>query len=127
MPHRNLMARCSARSKTSGGQCGQSALLGGTVCYWHGGKAPQVMATAEQRIRALAEGPALARMEHLIDQADTDSVRLAAARDVLDRAGYGAVRKLDVTVIQTEAQRIAGELGIPVEQVYREAGIQVGT
>lgn len=90
----------------------------------HGGSAPQVRAKAEERIKALAEGPALARIAVLIDKGESDTVRLAAARDILDRAGYGARQRIDVYQhVQAEAQRIATELGIPVEQVLRESGV----
>jgi len=52
MSPRNLKGpRCKAKSKTSKTQCGRAAILGGTVCGYHGGKAPQVMKAAENRVR----------------------------------------------------------------------------
>lgn len=50
--------RCTAQSRTSGEQCKQPAIKGGTVCRFHGGRAPQVAAAAEERVleqRAEAE------------------------------------------------------------------------
>src|SRR5690625_6382011 len=35
-------ARCTAYSRTSGQRCKQPPIAGGTVCVYHGGKAPQV-------------------------------------------------------------------------------------
>lgn len=42
--------QCSAKSIHSGKQCRRSAILGGTVCIMHGGKAPQVKAAADRRL-----------------------------------------------------------------------------
>jgi hypothetical protein len=41
--------RCTATSKRSGERCRRAAIVGGTVCAMHGGKAPAVAAAAEQR------------------------------------------------------------------------------
>lgn len=42
--------RCVGTSKTSGQRCPMWAIKGGTVCYHHGGAAPQTKAAAAQRI-----------------------------------------------------------------------------
>lgn len=42
--------RCGATAKTTGKQCGYSAIPGGVVCRFHGGRAPQVKAAAERRL-----------------------------------------------------------------------------
>lgn len=42
--------QCTATSKTSGLQCGQPAIPGGTVCIYHGGGAPQVRSKAAERL-----------------------------------------------------------------------------
>jgi hypothetical protein len=48
--------RCTAKSKRSQERCRRAAVIGGTVCAMHGGKAPQVKAAAEQRdLEAKAE------------------------------------------------------------------------
>lgn len=39
--------------------------------------------------------PALARLRRLIDEADSDSVKLAAVRDALDRAGYKLPERIE--------------------------------
>jgi len=40
------MSQCTARSKRSGMQCRDKAMIGRTVCYHHGGKSPQGIASA---------------------------------------------------------------------------------
>lgn len=47
----NLMddRRCRAKSKGSGDRCKRAAIVGGTVCSTHGGKAPRTRAAAERR------------------------------------------------------------------------------
>lgn len=86
----NLMAsgsqRCSARSKTTGNQCLRPAIRGGTVCRYHGGAAPQVMAKAEERLKALIH-PAITKLGKLIEQDQFPSVSYQAVRDALDRDG----------------------------------------
>jgi hypothetical protein len=72
----------------------------------HGGLAPQVLAKAEERIRALAEGPAITRIAHLIDHAENESVSLAAARDMLDRAGFSAKQRHELAGDVTFTLRI---------------------
>ena len=44
-----MTTRCAAVAKRTGQPCQQPAMLGGTVCYRHGGNAPQVRAKAKQR------------------------------------------------------------------------------
>lgn len=85
--------RCSAHSRTSGRQCGQRAILGGTVCHYHGGAAPQVKAKALDRLMAL-QHPAIDTLEYLMEQRQTfPSTAYAAARDVLDRTEGKAIER----------------------------------
>jgi hypothetical protein len=60
----------------------------------HGGKSPQALAKAEDRMRALVH-PALTRLAELIAAADSDSVRLTATRYVLDWAGFKAAEHVE--------------------------------
>lgn len=48
------------------------------------------------------------RMNQLIDSGN-DQVALAACRDVLDRAGYGATQKIDQTITNKEINIEIGE------------------
>ena len=77
---------CSAHTRL-GAPCGRWAILGGTVCPSHGGAAPQTRAKAEERLRALVT-PSITAVSNIIDHGDSDAVRLAAARYVLELAGY---------------------------------------
>lgn len=78
--------QCTAHSSRTGERCRKAALLGSNVCGTHGGRAPQVMAAARMRILAMVN-PALHELLRLLQKAETDSVKLQAARDILDRAG----------------------------------------
>lgn len=46
--------RCSATAKLSGEQCRNAPILGGTVCSYHGGSAPQVRAAANRNLAETA-------------------------------------------------------------------------
>jgi hypothetical protein len=110
---------CKARSSQTGELCKRWASHGTTVCTSHGAAAPQVKAAAEQRIRDLVD-PALSRLAHLIDHADLDSVRLAAVKDVLDRAGLAAKQQVEIT-IREHAAKLASELGLDPDELIAEA------
>ncbi|MCR4375902.1 MAG: hypothetical protein NUW22_13745 [Acidobacteria bacterium] len=101
---------CAATSKQTGKPCGSTPPVGWTVCKWHGGRAPQVVRSARERLDALVD-PAIVQLTKLIDSADTDSVKLAAIRDVLDRAGYKPTDKLQV----------GGDAAQPLEIVIQRA------
>lgn len=70
----------------------------------HGGGAPQVQATAAERLASFVD-PALTALRQLVDNADQDSVRLSAIKDILDRAGYKPADK----------QQISGPDGGPIQ------------
>jgi hypothetical protein len=69
-------------------------MRGSTVCQTHGGRAPQVKASAAQRIRDLAP-TALDVIEALLSEPDAPGIRLAAARDLLDRAGFSPKQRIE--------------------------------
>jgi hypothetical protein len=54
--------RCTATAKRSGERCRRAAIVGGTVCSFHGGKAPQVSRAAEVRAAKLAAHAEAERM-----------------------------------------------------------------
>ena len=77
-------------------------MKGQGVCRSHGGGAPQArkkaeeaLALAEARLRGLA-GPAVETLEELVTGATREAVRLAAARDLVDRSIGKAVEKIQV-------------------------------
>lgn len=98
------MTICVAHRSTDGAPCRAHAINGGRVCVVHGGKAPQVVFAAEERIRALV-APSLDRIQRTIADNDNPQLALAAARDILDRAGYKATEKVQTdgrTIIEIE-------------------------
>lgn len=89
-----MRRRCTARSKQSGDRCRQAPIVGGTVCRFHGGAAPQVQASARERIAALVD-PAIDALQRALKHRDIGAA-VRAARDLLDRAGYAAARAIEL-------------------------------
>jgi hypothetical protein len=87
--------RCTAKSKASGQRCKRAAIPGGTVCRFHGGAAPQVVAAAKVRLAALVD-PAIDRLAKLI-KIKNPGIALGAVKDVLDRNGFKPSAKVDPT------------------------------
>lgn len=104
--------QCIATSRRTGKRCGAYAIVGGTVCKWHGGAAPQVRLAANERIAEMVD-PALSALRQLVDTADSDSVRLSAIKDILDRAGYKPKERVEHSGPNGSAPR--------VEVVYTDA------
>lgn len=77
--------RCGAHRK-NGDRCKNAAIKGGTVCRYHGGAAKHVKAAARARIENAADLMARELLGIALT-ADNESVKLAAIRDALDRAG----------------------------------------
>lgn len=77
--------RCAGHKKT-GEQCKNAAILGSTVCRFHGGAAPHVKAAARARLENAADLMAK-QLLGIALTADSDGVKLAAIKDALDRAG----------------------------------------
>lgn len=99
--------RCTAHKKT-GERCTKIAILGGTVCTHHGGKAKAVRAKAQQRIQEAADRM-VSRVLGIAESADVPpAVALAAARDMLDRAGHRPPDKVDLEVGVKPYERLAG-------------------
>lgn len=88
--------KCTAH-RTDGHPCQAKAIKGGTVCRVHGGSAPQVKAKAMQRLLQAAD-PAAAQLVELALRGGTESVKLQAIRDLLDRAGLQAAQKIEAEV-----------------------------
>lgn len=119
--------QCSATAKRTGRQCEQDAIRGGTVCWKHGGAAPQVRRKADERIQAMVF-PALARINALIGDvergragAESEAVALAAAREALGMAGYGPVQRVEVSGEMTVKSPIDVELEDLAEKMREEA------
>ena len=68
------------------------------------------------------KGPrALQVVEDLMRQSNSDTVRLAAAKDLLDRSGYKPVERIDVNTEQRSVEeiesRIIGLVGLDAAQM----------
>jgi hypothetical protein len=59
----------------------------------HGASAAHVRNKAMQRLRAMVH-PAISVLEYLLDFAESDAVKLAVAKYVLDYAGFKSVEKI---------------------------------
>ena len=101
-PPRKDGIQCTAKAKTTGERCKNSPIMGGTVCKFHGGGAPQVQAVAATRVLEALVGPALVELRALLRNPKTPpNVRMAAVKDILDRNGY---RPVQTVGFLTEAQ-----------------------
>lgn len=85
--------KCHAH-RTDGQPCGAYAIYGGTVCSAHGGRAKHVQAKARLRLEEIVM-PAIAELRRLVAAADSDSVKLGAIKDVLDRTGYKLPERIE--------------------------------
>jgi hypothetical protein len=98
--------RCEAPCKATGERCRKMAVTGTDPprCLSHGAyPGSKLRAAADARLeqadfeRQLEEAQhrALEVVIQLADGAEDDKTRLAAAKDLLDRGGHGAVKKLE--------------------------------
>jgi hypothetical protein len=84
--------------------------------HMHGGKSPQALTAARERIAAMVD-PTLVALRRLVDQADSGAVQLSAIKDIFDRAGYKPVDRADVTIRGT---------GVHIYLPARAEGAQYG-
>lgn len=105
------LTRCRA-TNTDGSRCRQKSIQGGRVCRQHGGLAPHVKLAARNRIENAADQMAEQLLRMAIDPSTKDSVKLAAIRDALDRAGLKAPEQVVVSAGQSSAfEDIAQDVG----------------
>lgn len=87
--------RCSAHNRF-GEACRQRPIIGGAVCVAHGGRAPQVRKAARERLAAMVD-PCLTELFRIALHGESDAVKLAAIKDLLDRAGYKAKDQVETS------------------------------
>src|SRR4051812_1045482 len=90
-------SKCVARKK-DGTPCLRSPIKGAVVCRVHGGAAPQVRRKAAERIANAADIAVLQIVALMEDPNTPSAVKLAAARDLLDRADVIGKTRLEVDV-----------------------------
>lgn len=86
--------RCKAHKKT-GERCLKAAIDGATVCRVHGGAARHVKAAARARLDNAADLMAK-ELLGIATGAASESVKLAAVRDALDRAGLAKPTRVEL-------------------------------
>lgn len=92
--------QCTAKSQQSGKRCRRHAIKGGTVCATHGGRAPQVKASARLRLANLVD-PAITTLSREMVTAQASSDRQRAANSILDRAGISRAASPEVEMAKT--------------------------
>jgi hypothetical protein len=90
--------KCTGHKK-DGSPCKKIPNRGATVCTSHGGAAPQVRKRAQERLQAAAD-VLMAALLKIAASAESEAVRLAAVKDALDRAGFGAAHMVKLAAMQ---------------------------
>ena len=114
--------RCRGKAKSTGERCPQYAIRGGTVCYHHGGAAPQTKAAAQRRLDAQAlQADAEAVLAHeglepIEDPLDELGKLASAARALMHQLGK-QVNALEN--IETFDEKRAPQVRVAVELYER--------
>ena len=115
--------KCTATSKQTGRQCGQSAVKGASVCRFHGGASPGVRAAAAERVAEQDARQALATLDALLGPAEAVENPLERLQQLAGEAdrwqGLMAQRVARLTAVGYES--VAG-----FEQVKAEVQLYTG-
>lgn len=108
--------RCTAKAKSTGNRCQKTAIPGGTVCYFHGGEAPQTLRKAAERL-ADARNLLLRTLVGLTEDGEVDARtaldgvdRLTKLVELLEGRATGRGEVLTVDAIDAEIRRIEEEM-----------------
>ena len=93
-PSKREVPRCGAKRR-NGEPCRKFPLKGTNRCRLHGGASPNAQRKARERLMDAADW-VTSELLKIAGSKDVTSVKLAAIRDVLDRAGLGAHQAIDV-------------------------------
>lgn len=118
-----MNVRCHAHKK-DGTQCKRWALKGAKTCTSHGSGTKAARRKAAERIEASLDRAALAIVRLMEDPETPPAVKLAAARDLLDRGDLTGKQRVEVDVL-APWQAIAQRVVVPLAslEVYEEAVI----
>lgn len=105
---------CTAR-RTNGEPCSNFAINGSHVCRIHGGAAPQVRARAQVRLLMSADLAAAKLIEMIRSPKVADNIKLAAVRDLLDRANLGATQHVELGVTQRNFDDVLDAILVEVD------------
>ena len=120
--------RCRAHRKT-GEQCKNAAILGSTVCRYHGGASKHVKMAARARLENATDLMAKQLLGMAIDPNVADAVKLSAIKDALDRGGLKALNEV---VVSAGAQAGFDEIfdniatGVTRAESRRQRGLDTG-
>lgn len=114
--------RCTAHKK-NGTQCKRWANRGMSVCNSHGGRAPQARRKAQQRLEESSDIAVQRILSIMNDKKVSSSVRLAAAKEVLDRANVRGVERIQIEIPEWERRIQAMSVDYEVEE--GEGGLRV--
>ncbi|HEU5159030.1 MAG TPA: HGGxSTG domain-containing protein [Streptosporangiaceae bacterium] len=88
--------RCTAKSKRTGKPCQNAPMNGQAVCRMHGGATKAARAKAQERILAAADLAAKHLIEFMTSKRVPYPTRLAATREILDRAGISDALRVEI-------------------------------
>lgn len=88
--------RCKGHSRTTGKPCGNLPMKGQAVCRMHGGSTKAARAKAQERILAAADLAAKYLIEFMTNKRVPYPTRLAATREILDRAGISDALRVEI-------------------------------
>ena len=116
----NPERRCVAR-KNNGENCRRWAIQGGTVCKMHGAN-KRVLEKARRRVENNADKLMRVLLEFAYDETKSESSRLIAIRDALDRAGLKPSQTVEIGPTKPYEEVFDGISGGPRDLYRSERG-----